>query len=99
MTPLQVLILMGSQNDAPVMQGAVDVLRFLGQAVPASGKIPHRRRFEMSTNLGERVEGVRLKHWLDGNSIKIYDKGSVLRVESTWRGQRHEFGGAIGQRG
>jgi hypothetical protein len=62
---------------------AIDVLRFLGQAVPASGKIPHRRRFEMSTNLGERVEGVRLKHWLDGNSIKIYDKGSVLRVEST----------------
>jgi hypothetical protein len=62
---------------------AVDVLRFLGQAVPATGKIPHHRRFEMSTNLGERVEGVRLKHWLDGNSIKIYDKGSVLRVEST----------------
>jgi hypothetical protein len=62
---------------------SVDVLRFLGQAVPATGKIPHHRRFEMSTNLGERVEGVRLKHWLDGNSIKIYDKGSVLRVEST----------------
>jgi hypothetical protein len=62
---------------------AVDVLRFLGQAVPATGKIPHHRRFEMNTNLGERVEGVRLKHWLDGNSIKIYDKGSVLRVEST----------------
>jgi hypothetical protein len=62
---------------------SLDVLRFLGQAVPATGKIPHHRRFEMSTNLGERVEGVRLKHWLDGNSIKVYDKGSVLRVEST----------------
>lgn len=62
---------------------ALDVLHFLGQAIPATGKIPHRRRFEMNTNLGECVEGVRLKHWLDGNSIKIYDKGSVLRVEST----------------
>ena len=30
MTSLQVLILIGSPNDAPVMQGAVDVLKELG---------------------------------------------------------------------
>jgi hypothetical protein len=65
--------------------GAVDVLRFLGQPVPASGKVPHRCRHEVSTNLKERLEGLRLKHWLNGNSLKIYDKGSVLRVESTLR--------------
>jgi hypothetical protein len=65
--------------------GAVDVLRFLGQPVPASGKVPHRCRHEVSSNLKERVEGVRIKHWLGSNSLKMYDKGSVLRVESTLR--------------
>jgi hypothetical protein len=64
---------------------AVDVLRFLGQPVPASGTVPHRRRHEISSNLKERVEGVRLKHWLNGNALKIYDKGSVLRVETLIR--------------
>jgi hypothetical protein len=64
---------------------AVDVLRFLGQPVPASGKVPHRCRHEVSSNLKERVEGVRLKHWLNGNALKMYDKLSVLRVESLIR--------------
>jgi hypothetical protein len=64
---------------------AVDVLRFLGQPVPASGKVPHRCRHEVVTNLSERVEGTRLKHWLNGNSLKLYDKGSVLRPETTLR--------------
>jgi hypothetical protein len=62
---------------------SVDVLRFLGQPVPASGKVPHRRRSEVHTNLKERVEGIRLKHWLNRNSVKIYDKNSVLRPECT----------------
>ena len=65
--------------------GAADVLRFLGKPLSASGKVPHHRRFEVSTNLKERVAGVRIKHWLNGNSIKLYDKGSVLRAETMIR--------------
>ena len=42
MTPLQVLILMGSQNDAPVMQGAVDVLGELGVSVEMTVASAHR---------------------------------------------------------
>jgi hypothetical protein len=61
---------------------AVDVLRFLGQPVPASGKVPHRCRHEVSSNVKERLEGIRIKHWLNGNSLKMYDKCSVLRVET-----------------
>ncbi|HEV3444818.1 MAG TPA: hypothetical protein VG099_09255 [Gemmataceae bacterium] len=64
---------------------AVDVLRFLGKPIPASGKVPHRCRHEVITNLTERLEGTRLKHWLNHNSIKMYDKGSVLRPETTLR--------------
>jgi len=61
---------------------AADVLRFLGQPVSASGKVPHHCRHEVSTNLKERLEGSRLKHWLNHNSIKMYDKTSVLRCET-----------------
>jgi hypothetical protein len=59
----------------------VDVMRFLGLPVPASGKVPHWRRHEISSNIRERSEGVRIKHWLNGNSLKLYDKDSVLRTE------------------
>jgi len=61
---------------------AVDVLRFLGQPVSASGKVPHHCRHEVSSNIKERLEGVRIKHWVHGNSLKMYDKGSVLRAET-----------------
>jgi hypothetical protein len=53
-----------------------EVLRFLGQ------KSAGRR--EISTDLRRRIEGVRVKHRVGDNSIKMYDKqGSVLRVETT----------------
>ncbi len=61
--------------------GPADVLRFLGQPVPANGKVPYHRRHEVSINVKERLQGIRLKYWLNGNSLKLYDKGSVLRSE------------------
>jgi hypothetical protein len=55
-----------------------DVLRFLGRRTNS------RFNGEVSTSLLTRSEGVRVKHWLQENSIKMYDKqGSVLRVETT----------------
>jgi hypothetical protein len=65
--------------------GAVDVLRFLGKPVPASGKVPHHYRHEVSSNVKERLEGVRIKHWVNRNSLKMYDKISVLRAETMVR--------------
>jgi hypothetical protein len=55
-----------------------DVLRFLGHR-PSLGF-----RREVHSDLQRRLEGVRLKHWVHENSIKMYDKaGSVLRIETT----------------
>jgi hypothetical protein len=63
---------------------SADVLRFLGHYVPASGRVPRRFRGELTSSLKERPEGVRLRHTVRGNSLKVYDKqGSVLRVETT----------------
>ena len=58
--------------------GSKDVLRFLGRRT--------NRRFsgEVCASYLERSEGLRVKHWLDENSIKMYDKqGSILRIETT----------------
>jgi len=55
-----------------------DVMRFLARK--AHGNFTG----EIVTSFKDRAEGVRVKHWLNGNSIKMYDKGgSVLRIEST----------------
>jgi len=55
-----------------------DVMRFLG-------KKPHGNfQGEVVSHYGQRPEGVRLKHELNRNSVKVYDKlGSILRVETT----------------
>lgn len=60
--------------------GSHDVLRFLGQT-PVIRRNSHR---EIVSTVLARPEGIRLKHCLNRNSIKMYDKqGSVLRVETT----------------
>jgi hypothetical protein len=55
-----------------------NVLRFLGHRTTS------RFSGELSSSYLVRSEGVRIKHRLHENSIKMYDKqGSVLRVETT----------------
>jgi len=59
--------------------GCHDVLRFLGRRTT-----PGRFAGEASASLQVRAEGLRVKHWAEENSIKMYDKRqSVLRVETT----------------
>lgn len=62
-----------------------DVMRFLGRKVPTqSGRVRDNFKGEIISDLKHRPEGIRVKHSLNGNSIKFYDKqGSVLRVETT----------------
>lgn len=58
---------------------SLDVMRFLGRK-----GLHGRFEGELTSSLKRRVEGVRVKHWVAGNSIKMYDKaGSVLRIETT----------------
>lgn len=61
-----------------------DVLRFLGKKVPATGRVNCRFGQEVLSDVGHRVDGMRIKHRVGNNSIKMYDKaGTVLRVETT----------------
>ena len=48
----------------------------------------HRTNIRFSgpahSQLGHRGEGLRVKHWVEENSIKMYQKeGTVLRIETT----------------
>jgi hypothetical protein len=55
-----------------------DVMRFLAP------KAPGNFTGEIETSFKDRAEGVRVKHWIRGNSVKMYDKaGSILRIETT----------------
>jgi hypothetical protein len=63
--------------------GTSDVLRFLGRKSGVSGRFG-RLTAEVQSDLRQRVEGIRLKHFVNQNSIKMYDKqGRVLRIETT----------------
>ena len=54
------------------------VMRFLGRST--QGRAPN----EVVSDYRSRYEGVRLKHWVNCNSIKMYNKaGNVLRTETT----------------
>jgi hypothetical protein len=54
-----------------------DVLRFLGK------KLNGNFQGQLTSDLKKRPEGYRVKHRAKGNSLKVYDKWSVLRVETT----------------
>jgi hypothetical protein len=65
-----------------------DVMKFLGHKVTNQGEVNGNFQGEIVTDLKRRPEGVRVKHRVNKNSVKIYDKahrivGSVLRAETT----------------
>lgn len=60
------------------------VMRFLGRKVPMVNGPYGTFKGEVVSDLKHRPEGIRLKHSVNGNSVKMYDKqGSVLRIETT----------------
>jgi hypothetical protein len=64
--------------------GSPDVMRFLGHKVTAEGRVHPAFRGQVVTDLKHRPEGICVKHRVNGNGIKIYDKQAcVLRIETT----------------
>jgi hypothetical protein len=68
--------------------GSTNVMRYLGKRTLLSGDVPKNFSGDVVSDLKHREEGVRIKHNVNGNSLKLYDKafteaGSVLRAETT----------------
>jgi phosphoribosylaminoimidazole carboxylase PurE protein len=72
MTPLQVMILMGSRSDAPAMQGAVDVLKELGISCEMTIASAHRSP--------ERVQRLIREAGSRGVSVFIVGAGAAAHL-------------------
>ena len=65
-----------------------DVMRFLGRRIGREGRVPSAFAGEVVSDIKTRPEGVRIKHRMNHNSLKVYDKAytdesAVLRAEMT----------------
>ena len=75
-------------NHAMTTFSSPDILRFLGKRITLSGQLHQNFSGEVISDFKRWAEGVRVKHRVNGNSVKLYDKaytpkGSVLRAEAT----------------
>lgn len=69
-------------EEALLTFSAEDVMRFLGR------KLHPNFQGEVRTHLNRRSPGWRVKYWVKQNSLKLYNKGSVLRVETVINNSR-----------
>ena len=66
-------------HHAMQVSDSASVMKFLGRSDPRG-----IARGEVISDYRRRYEGVRVKHWANYNSVKMYNKsGSILRIETT----------------
>jgi hypothetical protein len=70
---------------AMAVSDSPSVMRYFGKrSVSRSGRLKGRSAQEIMSDCRRRYEGVRVKHWINRNAIKAYNKsGSLLRLETT----------------
>lgn len=63
------------------------VLRYFGRRAESSslGRVPN----QVETDCRRRHEGVRVKHWVNGDSVKMYNRPGALRTETTINNARN----------
>lgn len=59
------------------------VLRYFGRPVDPDGQPHPLAEPEVMTRAKRWHEGIRLRHWVDENSVKVYNEHNVLRAEMT----------------
>ena len=59
------------------------VMRYLGRTLKADGSPPRNFRGQVTTRIASFDDGVRVRHWIDRNSVKVYNEHNVLRIETT----------------
>lgn len=67
----------GLIQHATYFKGGEDIYTFFGR------KLHHLSTKEVTGNAKRFDQGFRVKHYLEKNSVKMYDKNSVLRIETT----------------
>lgn len=59
------------------------VLRYFGRPVDADGQPHPLAAPEVMARASRWHEGVRVRHWVDDNSVKVYNEHNVVRAEMT----------------
>jgi hypothetical protein len=66
------------------MTGTSDrILRYMARPLTKDGQPYRSNRNEIKTRTTRFHEGVRVRHWVDANSVKAYNENDVLRIETT----------------
>ena len=78
------------------------VLRYLDRPLTATGRPDARCKDQVQTRITDFNDGVRVRHWVDQNSVKIYNEQNIIRVETTindprkFKAHRHKQGQTAG---
>lgn len=59
------------------------VLRYLDRPITLAGKPHVRMKDEVLTRVADFNDGIRVRHWVGKNSVKVYNEQNVLRIETT----------------
>jgi len=59
------------------------VLRYLDRPLTKTGKPYARSTEQVLSRVADFNDGIRVRHWVDNNSVKVYNEQNVLRVETT----------------
>jgi len=59
------------------------VLRYLDRPITKAGKPYANMNNEVTSRLLDFSDGARVRHWVDGNSVKAYNEANNFRVETT----------------
>ena len=76
-------IMDGQVKHAFMTGNAGRLLRYFGRPVNSNGDPRSNFNGSIRTTVGHFGEGVRVRHWIDQNSVKLYNEHNTLRIEST----------------
>ena len=59
------------------------LLRYFDRPTRNDGQVRSNSRRPLKTTITDFDEGHRVRHWLESNSVKLYNEGNLLRIETT----------------
>lgn len=73
----------GVLEHALATQRSAQVMRFFDKSTNADGRLRQNANPGIVSRMLDYADGMRLRHWLGGNSVKVYNQFNVVRVETT----------------
>lgn len=68
---------------------SMQIMRYFDRETNADGLLRQNANPEIISRMLSFADGLRLRHWLGGNSVKIYNQFNVLRIETTVNNPGH----------